>query len=894
MNILKIKLLRNVLLLSLAILVGLPVCNFFLIYPSFNNLLTQITQNDAEKVAGHLADMFTAQKFDEIYTPVSDKLNHKILKAQQHYQLEKVKIFSESGKVIYSTNPKDIGKTNIHNYFFENVARGQVYTKQVRKNTKSLEGRVVTADVVETYVPIMNGTEFKGAFEIYYDITAIKEKFAGLLLHSFITLFVLVCGLFALILVMLFNAGKTITAQQQSEEALKASHERFRAVMDSLDALVYVADMDTYELLFINRHGQNIWGDNTGKTCWQTLQAGQSGPCEFCTNTKLLNASEKPNNVYVWEFQNTVDHRWYECRDQAIQWTDGRLVRMEIATDITDRKRALEALKENEEYMRTIMATIQTGVVISDSETREIVDANPYALEMIGCGEEALIGHALDEFISIGSHDTNPGSEEDNDGSGEDGILNTFKNGPVNVRVSRAKARIKGDEYSVQSFLDITDIKDLLAKQEVNIDLAQKVLNQVNAETPRNIDLAGDLGLFIEAVSIPCYAAGGDHYLVRNLSGNGQNGSGKTVISLKDQSGHEVNCILRSIITDLSHHAILSSSRPLTLEKCVSRLNDSFCTSGLFKGDDFFTAVNVEIDHESLVMKYVSCGHPPFLLIRGKEIISLPEPGGVGNNLPIAAIEGVAFSAGECRLQKGDKLIFYTDGLTEIMSANQHKNISLAELKQIVGKVIAQHEECWVADIVKHTLDAVSNLHNSRAAPDVVNTFPDDVTILGCEIEDQNNFYQEVWKPYDADHVAILINKLLAKILYEWNQRGYQSPELRIRRVLEEAVSNAWIHGNKQDSGKSITVRWRFGNDFNFEVINEGRGFDYEYVPDPTSAENLTKPYGRGIFIMKHFADHVEWKDSGRHFLVSFKKQFNPVEQERVRTNKPLIDLWQG
>lgn len=68
------------------------------------------------------------------------------------------------------------------------------------------------------------------------------------------------------------------------------------------------------------------------------LQEGKNGPCEFCTNSRLLDADGNPTAPYVWEFQNTRNGRWYQCRDQAIRWGDGRLVRMEIATDITERK----------------------------------------------------------------------------------------------------------------------------------------------------------------------------------------------------------------------------------------------------------------------------------------------------------------------------------------------------------------------------------------------------------------------------------------------------------------------------------------------------------------------------------------------------------------------------
>lgn len=110
--------------------------------------------------------------------------------------------------------------------------------------------------------------------------------------------------------------------------------------MDSVDALVYVADMKNYEILFINEYGRSRHGNVAGRLCWQTLQKNQDGPCPFCTNTKLIDADGNSTGVYRWEFQNTHNGRWYDCRDRAIHWIDGRLARLEIAFDITARKQA--------------------------------------------------------------------------------------------------------------------------------------------------------------------------------------------------------------------------------------------------------------------------------------------------------------------------------------------------------------------------------------------------------------------------------------------------------------------------------------------------------------------------------------------------------------------------
>ncbi len=118
------------------------------------------------------------------------------------------------------------------------------------------------------------------------------------------------------------------------------TNKRFAEVLNSIDALIYVSDTNSGEILFINEYGRTVWGDVEGKICWQALQKDQAGPCTFCTNDKLVDTRGNPTGLYIWELQNTVNQRFYECRDRAIRWVDGRIVRMEIATDITERKRA--------------------------------------------------------------------------------------------------------------------------------------------------------------------------------------------------------------------------------------------------------------------------------------------------------------------------------------------------------------------------------------------------------------------------------------------------------------------------------------------------------------------------------------------------------------------------
>lgn len=109
-------------------------------------------------------------------------------------------------------------------------------------------------------------------------------------------------------------------------------------LFDSVPAVIYVADMRTHDLLYVNGFAAKRFGAQwQRKKCHDFLQEGQQQPCSFCSNPLLLRDGH-PGPAVTWEFRNTRDGRWYECLDKAVHWTDGRLVRMEIALDITERK----------------------------------------------------------------------------------------------------------------------------------------------------------------------------------------------------------------------------------------------------------------------------------------------------------------------------------------------------------------------------------------------------------------------------------------------------------------------------------------------------------------------------------------------------------------------------
>ncbi len=90
--------------------------------------------------------------------------------------------------------------------------------------------------------------------------------------------------------------------------------------------------------------------------------------------------------------------------------------------------------------------------------------------------------------------------------------------------------------------------------------------------------------------------------------------------------------------------------------------------------------------------------------------------------------------------------------------------------------------------------------------------------------------------------------------------------------ALTEAVNNAIYHGNQSNPNKLIEISFISTPDLvSFIVKDEGNGFSHTNLPDPTNPENIEKPNGRGVFLMRNLADNVSFEENGSKVTLDFK-----------------------
>ena len=150
------------------------------------------------------------------------------------------------------------------------------------------------------------------------------------------------------------NTGKLCKKSINPLQDEACFNELLQAIVNELDEIVYVSDIKTYDLLFLNEYGKKLFNieDAFGRKCYEALQ-GRDSPCSYCTNEHLV-----CDSFYVWEWTNPITSRHYILKDKLIKWNN-RLVRFEIAMDITEKESLSRKTRRKLEIERTLVECVR-------------------------------------------------------------------------------------------------------------------------------------------------------------------------------------------------------------------------------------------------------------------------------------------------------------------------------------------------------------------------------------------------------------------------------------------------------------------------------------------------------------------------------------------------------
>lgn len=238
--------------------------------------------------------------------------------------------------------------------------------------------------------------------------------------------------------------------------------EKLNSVVDTIDALIYVIDLENYKILFANQNAIKEFGEIEDKVCYSVLQKDKTSPCKNCSllNPMFLKTIGK---TFKWEQQNSLNNKIYLFSDKVIEWNDGRLVKVQIGIDITKQKKLEEEItKEKDNTIQAFEAlsnsTIE-GLMIFD-EDKKLIKVNEIAPNLLGYRSQEMLGRNAIDFIAP-SHKNLVRKVINNANQEPYESRMIKKDGTTFPVILRGKnIRLGSQNVRVSAIMDITNIKE--------------------------------------------------------------------------------------------------------------------------------------------------------------------------------------------------------------------------------------------------------------------------------------------------------------------------------------------------------------------------------------------------------------------------------------------------
>ncbi len=193
-----------------------------------------------------------------------------------------------------------------------------------------------------------------------------------------------------------------ITEPKRVRVELERAHERFVTVINGLDAAVHVADVNTGEILFANRAFQNIFGfDCVGRDSELISAACRPAQESLVRDPQHISPDELPCDLFDGEIQHILSGHWYHLHERAIRWVDGRTVRVQISTDITDKKHIEEVSLQQQKRLEQTSRLITMGEMASSLAHELNQPLSAIANYCAGCVKRMQAGnYKLDDLLA--------------------------------------------------------------------------------------------------------------------------------------------------------------------------------------------------------------------------------------------------------------------------------------------------------------------------------------------------------------------------------------------------------------------------------------------------------------------------------------------------------------
>ena len=282
----------------------------------------------------------------------------------------------------------------------------------------------------------------------------------------------------------------------------------------------------------------------------------------------------------------------------------------------------------------------------------------------------------------------------------------------------------------------------------------------------------------------------------------------------------------------------------------------------------FATAFYGRLNTKNGTLTYASAGHErPIWYHAETGKVEMLEAAGY----PLGLFKSFPYETREIQLQRGDRIVLYTDGVTDAADPDGNRYGHDALLNFIDSSFNTPAE-----DLTRAIVDEVERFARGRKQKD-------DIIVTVLELQDDPWIHKSIVFNESNDLIGEILDALNP---FELDRQTAYS----IRLAIDEALANAWRHGLKMRDDLPLEVSYYISDEgFLFRVKDPGEGFDHESLPDPTVEENLYKTSGRGVFLIRKMMDEVEFNDIGNEITV-FKKFTDGESGEDDAYDALLID----